>query len=107
MTIKIATVPTGDALAVSGNISSVLPLPPEHCRALAIGLSDGTLLEARLSEEPLGRFRVTKEGAAITVINDDHVRVEWPIEWLTVSGIDQALASKRDPEPLPLFPEAA
>ena len=107
MTITIAASPTGDALTLSGDICSTLPLPAERCGSLAIGLSDGTLLEARLSDEPQDRFRITKEGAAITIIQDDHVRVEWPIEWLTVSGLNQSVAIERGLEPMPLFPEAA
>jgi hypothetical protein len=73
---------------------------------VAIALSEGTLLEAALSAPPGERFRVTREGAAITVISGDHVEVQWFVEWLTVAGPSHAVAVERQPSRLPLFPEA-
>ena len=108
MTITIAATPTHDALTLSGDICRLLPLPAERdCGSVAVALSDGTLLDVSLSGPPEKRFKVAKEGAAITIIHADRVEVQWPIEWLTVSGRNQALAVDRNPDPMPMFPEAA
>jgi len=104
MSITIAPSPSLDALTISGAICRSVRVPGA---SLAIALSDGTLLHACLTAQPGSRFKVANEGAAIIVTNGDHVEVQWPIEWLMVSGTDQALSIERRPEPLPLFPEAA
>ena len=108
MTITIAASPAQDALVLSGDICRLIPLPAERaCGSVAVALSDGTLLDVSLAGPVEDRFRVAKEGAAITVIHGEEVEVQWPIEWLTVSGRNQALAIDRHPDPMPMFPEAA
>ncbi len=108
MTITIAANPANDALTLSGDICRLLPLPADRdCGSVAVALSDGTLLDVSLSGPAGTRFTVAKEGAGITVIHGDRIEVQWPIEWLTVSGRNQALAIDRNPDPMPLFPEAA
>jgi hypothetical protein len=106
MSITIAATPALDAFQLSGDICRTLPLPEERsCGSVAIALSDGTLIDANLSAGPSERFRIAKDGAGIIRMIEDAIEVQWPIEWLTVSGRNQAIAIERPLEPLPLFPE--
>jgi hypothetical protein len=108
MPITIAPTATLDALTLSGDISRTIPLPAERSSgSLFIAVSDGTLLEASLGDGAGECFTVVHEGAGIVVLSKNSAEVQWPIEWLTVSGLKQALTIERQPEPLPLFPEAA
>lgn len=108
MPIKITPSPALDALTLSGDISRTIPLPAGSRQgAVAIALSDGTLLEM-IPQAPQGHsFQITKDGAGIVQALGNAVEVQWPIEWLTVSGPGQVLTIDRQPQPLPLFPEAA
>jgi hypothetical protein len=108
MPVTIAPTATLDALTLSGDISRTVPLPAERSSgSLFIAVSDGTLLEASFADEPAERFKVIHEGAGTVRLTEDRAEVQWPVEWLTVSGLKQALTIDRQPQPLPLFPEAA
>lgn len=108
MSIMIAPTAALDALTLSGDLTRTIPLPMERSSgSLFIAASDGTLLEASFSQASEGRFKVIHEGAGVVLISGGAAEVQWPIEWLTVSGTKQAMTIERLPEPLPLFPEAA
>jgi hypothetical protein len=108
MPVTIAPTAALDALVLSGDISRIIPLPAERSGGSHfIAVSDGSLLEASFANGPGERFKIIKDGAGIVILSEDRAEVQWPIEWLTVAGMNQALTIEHQPEPLPLFPEAA
>jgi hypothetical protein len=108
MSITITPTDARDALTLTGDITRTIPLPAERSSgSLFIAVSDGTLLHASLTDDAPERFSVAHEGAGIMVLAENSAEVQWPIEWLTIAGVSQSLTIKRQPEPLPLFPEAA
>ncbi|MBN8818709.1 MAG: hypothetical protein J0I80_08315 [Sphingomonas sp.] len=108
MPVTIAPANDLDALILSGDVSRIIPLPNgQSGGTLFIAVSDGSLLEASFAKGSDERFKVIKDGAGIVLLSEDRAEVKWPIEWLTVTGMNQAITIERRPEPLPLFPEAA
>ncbi|MCW2336290.1 hypothetical protein M2337_000523 [Sphingobium sp. B2D3A] len=102
MSLTIALSPASDALTFAGDVSRSVKVPQWPA---AVALSDGTLLEVSPGPPSPTQFKVATAGAGLVVPQGQGVEVQWPVEWFTVSGIDQAVTVSRVAEPLPLFPE--
>lgn len=108
MSIIIAPAAALDALTLAGDLTRTIDLPSDrNGDTLFVAASDGTLLQVSFAPQPAERFKVIHDGAGIVLIDGDRAEIQWPIEWLTVSGMQQAMTIERAPDPLPLFPEAA
>lgn len=96
-----------ERVSVAGDIITTLRVPVGWAdRRFRIATSDGTLLLGTYSEGSF-RFAVEVEGAAITRVRDtgasDVVTLDWAVEWITISDVEDSALTVRLPEPLPLF----
>lgn len=113
MPITIQAMSEERRLRVSGDMDMELSIPAEPPRSRPqgeqtdcyyISLSDGTLIRARLAEEP--DYEVIVEGAGIVEVNGatKRLNVAWSIEWISLSPASNAMAvAQRSPHSLPLF----
>ena len=96
-----------ERVSVSGDITTTLRVPVGWAdRRFRVATSDGTLLLGTYSEGNY-RFAVEVEGAAITRVRDagasDVVTLDWAVEWITISDVEDSALTVRLPAPLPLF----
>ncbi len=92
---------------VAGDITTSVRVPVGWAdRRFRVATSDGTLLLGTYSEGTY-RFTVEVEGAAITQVQkadgNDVVTLDWAVEWITISDVEDSALTVRLPEPLPPF----
>lgn len=108
MAVRVEWRPNG-RLAVSGDMTGVLRLPPEGEDGLfQLAFSDGTLAQGGCGKGGACFFRIAREGAGIVrVIGDDcqAIELDWNVEWVTVADLEGGLIATGDVHDLPLFPE--
>lgn len=115
MPITISPIAATAKLSITGDIERVIEIPLDGLDDLArevirysVALSDGTMLVGSFLDDETHRLDVAVEGAGIVRGQaDGGVRVEWPVEWLTVASDRRSLVRADAPEPLPLFPQLA
>ena len=96
-------------LRVMGDIEAELPVPADADGRCWLSFSDGTLVEAAYAGDDDCRFVISEEGAGITRIQRDEgvgdvLRLDWRVEWVTVSAAGAAARAARHFEPLPVLP---
>ena len=104
MGVMIKAIPESVRLCVTGDVETVLVVPYEDDDRLLVGFSDGTLLIGAYDEKLDCNWDVAREGAGIVQFTPDGVRLDWRVEWATVSVYDPNVAEPPLPEALPLFP---
>jgi len=104
MSVLVQPIPDSVRLHVTGDIETTLTVPYEDNDRFLIGFSDGTLLLGAYDEQLKCVWDVATEGAGIVRFTDDGVRLDWRVEWATVSVYDANIAEPPLPEALPLFP---
>ncbi len=105
MCVLIRPIPESVRVRVSGDVETVLAVPYDADERFLVGLSDGTLLQGSYDRHLHCRGEVVRDGAAIVRFEGDVVRVEWPVEWVTVGAFDPNVVEPSDPPALPLFPD--
>lgn len=114
MSITIAPVASISQMKVTGDIDAHLQIPAEPPQMCAdgwkmvecyfIALSDGTLVRATNHISP--EYDVIREGAGLVTVDGAKLIVDWAIEWITLSPVENAVSWKREVmAELPLFPE--
>lgn len=104
MSILVRPIPDSVRLRVTGDIETTLTVPYEDDDRFLVGFSDGTLLLGAYDERLNCRWEIAREGAGIVRFSDEGVRLDWRVEWATVSIYDPNVAEPPLPEALPLFP---
>jgi hypothetical protein len=92
-----------ERISVTGDVIATFRLPVGWAdRRFRIATSDGTLLLGTYSDGTY-QFEVEVEGAGIVRPRDAGLTLEWAVEWITISDIEDSDVAVRLPEPLPLF----
>ncbi|WP_397586625.1 hypothetical protein [Sphingobium fuliginis] len=104
MAVLIRPIPDSVRLSVTGDIETILTVPYEDDDRFLIALSDGTLLLGCYDDKLECRWDIAREGAGMVHFTGNGVRVEWRLEWATVSIYDPNVAEPPLPQALPLFP---
>lgn len=105
MGVVVEAIPQSVRVRITGDIETVLSVPYEDDDRFLVGLSDGTLLVGSYDDELHCRFDVARDGAGIVQLERGKARIDWRVEWVTISAFDANVAEPPAPAPLPLFPE--
>lgn len=105
MSIMVQPIPESVRLRVSGDIETILTVPYEDDDRFLVGFSDGTLLLGCYDDQLNCRWEVAREGAGLVHFSGAGVRLDWRIEWATISIYDPNVAEPPVPGTLPLFPK--
>jgi hypothetical protein len=92
-----------ERISVTGDIITTLRVPVGWAdRRFRIATSDGTLILGTYSEGAY-QFEVEVEGAGIVRARGGGLTLEWAVEWIAISDIEDSGVAMQLPEPLPLF----
>ena len=96
-------------LKVMGDVEADLAVPADSAGRCWLSFSDGTLIEAAYGEDDDCRFAVSEEGAGIVRIqrdgDSDVLRLDWSVEWVSVSAPGYAARAMAHGEPMPELPD--
>ncbi|KXU29478.1 hypothetical protein A0J57_23180 [Sphingobium sp. 22B] len=105
MSVLVQPIPDSVRLRVTGDVETVLSVPYEDDDRFLLGFSEGTLLIGFYDDRLNCRWEVARGGAGIVQFTSDGVRLNWHVEWATVSIYDANMAEPPLPQALPLFPD--
>ncbi|WP_097092224.1 hypothetical protein [Novosphingobium sp. Chol11] len=104
MSVTVQPIPDSVRLRITGDVETMLSVPYEDDDRFLLGFSDGTLLVGSYDDRLNCNWTVAREGAGIVQFTSGGVRLDWRVEWATVSAYDANVAEPPLPQALPLFP---
>ncbi|MET0374444.1 MAG: hypothetical protein ABW128_09325 [Rhizorhabdus sp.] len=92
-----------ECVNVTGDITTRLRVPVGWAdRRFRIAASDGTLILGTYSDGAY-HFDVEVEGAGIVRPGAEGLTLEWAVEWVAISDVEDSAVAVHLPEALPLF----
>jgi hypothetical protein len=104
MSVTVQPIPDSVRLHITGDVETMLSVPYEDDDRFLLGFSDGTLLVGCYDDRLNCNWEIAREGAGIVQFTSEGVRLDWRVEWATVSAYDANVAEPPVPQALPLFP---